>query len=436
MAEERVDVVIIGAGLAGLSTAYSLADVGLDVLVIERGDYPGSKNVTGGRLYLNPLRNFFTDEFWAEAPWERYVTKEGLTVVGEGAQASLQFTSERFQQPPHHSYTILRAKFDQWFAERARERGVLIITKNKVDDLVISDGRVAGVRAGEAEILADVVVAADGALSFVAEWAGLRASHRPEHFALGIKEVIELPREAIEERFNLEGEEGAAQLFFGSLTKGVFGGGFLYTNRESISLGIVLGLAGLMEAGLGVLEAHELLEEFRESEPVARLVEGGEVVEYSAHLIPESVGAHGRVPLFADGILVVGDAAGLALNMGLTVRGMDYALASGALAAQAIKRAQKTGDFSASALSYYEDLLKESFVLQELHIFRRALGVLTNRRLFGLYPQAVCGLLERLYWVDESPKPRLSATLRGYLRSRKDLSLSSLFKDLAAMRKI
>ncbi|MFQ6033941.1 MAG: FAD-dependent oxidoreductase [Candidatus Bipolaricaulia bacterium] len=429
---EKVDVVIVGAGLAGLATAYSLADEGLEILVVERGDYPGSKNVTGGRLYLNPLRNLFDDEFWAEAPWERYVAKEGLTMMGEGARASLQFTSERFQQPPHHSWTILRAKFDQWFAERARERGVFIITKNRVDDLIIDDGRVAGVRAGEAEILADVVVAADGALSFTAEKAGLRERHRPESFAVGIKEVIELPREAIEERFSLEGEEGAAQLFFGSLTKGVFGGGFLYTNRESISLGIVLGLAGLMEVGLGVLEAHELLEEFRESEPVARLVEGGEAVEYSAHLIPESRTAK----LYADGILVVGDAAGLALNMGLTVRGMDYALASGALAARAIKRAHKMKDFSASALSYYEDLLKESFVLQELHAFRRAVGALTNPRLFNLYPQVICGLLERLYWVDESPKPRLSATLRGYLRSRKDLTLSSLCKDLAAMRKI
>ena len=420
--------------MAGLSTAYSLADVGLDILVVERGDYPGSKNVTGGRLYLNPLRNLFPDEFWAEAPWERYVTKEGLTVIGEGAQVSLQFSSERFEQVPHHSWTILRAKFDQWFAESVKERGVLIITKNRVDDLIIDDGRVAGVRAGEAEISADVVVAADGALSTIAERAGLRPPHRPEHFALGIKEVVELPREVIEERFGLEGGEGAAQLFFGSLTKGLFGGGFLYTNRESISLGIVLGLGGLMEAGKGTLEAHELLEEFRESEPVARLLEGGEMVEYSAHLIPESRSS--KLRLFADGILVVGDAAGLALNMGLTVRGMDYALASGALAAQAIKRARKMGDFSASTLSYYEELLKGSFVFQELQAFRRALSVLTNPRFFNLYPQVVCELLERLYWVDESPKPRLSTTLRAYLKSRKDLSPISLCKDLAAMRKI
>jgi len=431
---EKVDVVIIGAGLAGLATAYSLADAGLDILVVERGDYPGSKNVTGGRLYLNPLRNLFPEEFWAEAPWERYVTKEGLTVIGEGAQASLQFSSERFGRPPYHSWTILRAKFDQWFAERVRERGVLIITKNKVDDLIIDNGRVAGVRAGEAEISADVVVAADGALSFIAERAGLRERHRPESFAVGIKEVIELPREVIEERFGLEGEEGAAQLFFGSLTKGVFGGGFLYTNRESISLGIVLGLGGLMEAGLGVLEAHEVLEEFRESGPVARLVEGGETVEYSAHLIPESRSS--KLRLFADGILVVGDAAGLALNMSLTVRGMDYALASGVLAARAIKRAQKMGDFSASTLSYYEELLAGSFVLQELRAFRHAVRVLSNPRFFNLYPQVVCELLERLYWVDEAPKPRLSTALRAYRRSRKDLSLISLCRDLAAMRKI
>jgi len=409
MAEaEKVEVVVVGAGLAGLACAYHLADAGLEVLVVERGDFPGSKNVTGGRLYLHPVRRFFP-HIWEEAPLERHVTKERLTAMGGGSSVTFELSSERFKEKPYHSHTILRAKFDPWLAERAIQKGALIVPKNRVDDLLWQEGRVIGIVAGEAEIHADVVVAADGALSFMVEKAGLGKRRKPRDYAVGVKEVIELTSGVIEERFGLREGEGAAQLFFGSLTEEMFGGGFLYTNIDTISLGVVVGIGVLMEKEPG-FELYRLLDSFKERPEVKPLIEGGDAVEYSAHIVPEG-GLEGMPRVYSHGILVVGDAAGLALNTGLIVRGMDFALASGALAAQTIIEAKKRNDFSLASLSRYEGLLKEGFVLKDLETFRAMPRFLQNRRLFNLYPQVLAESLERLMWIGEEPKDKISTTL-------------------------
>jgi len=407
MAEE-VDVVIVGAGLAGLACAYTLADSGLEVVVVERGDYPGAKNVTGGRLYLNPVRPYFPPGFWDDAPLERPVVKERLTLMADGAATTLEFQGDALRARPAHSYTVLRGHLDRWLADKATERGALIIPKYRVDEPVMADGRVMGVRASGEEILAQVTVAADGALSLLAEQAGLRGKQEPHYYAVGFKEIIELPARTIEERLGLGPGEGAAQLFFGSLSRGIFGGGFLYTNRESLSLGVVLGIGSLMERKPPV-EAYTLLDELKRRPEVAPLIAGGETVEYSAHVIPEG-GLRAMPKLVGDGLLVVGDAAGFALNLGLTVRGMDLALVSGVLAARAILKAKEAGDFSAAGLTIYRTMLQESFILKDLATFKDALPVLENPRLFTRYPAAICHLMERLLWIGEGPKERLSAT--------------------------
>jgi electron transfer flavoprotein-quinone oxidoreductase len=290
------------------------------------------------------------------------------------------------------------------------EKGAMIVTKNKVDDLIREDGKIVGIRTGEDEIRAEVVVAADGALSLLAEKAGLRGRQQPKDFAIGVKEVIELSPQIIEERFNLNEGEGAAQLFMGSLTKGMFGAAFLYTNIDSISLGIVVRIKDLMEKQPSI-EAYKLMEEIKLRPEIGNLIKGGETVEYSAHVIPES-GLKVMPRLYSDGILAVGDAAGFTLNAGITVRGMEFAIASGALAARAIKVAKEKNDFSAKSLSVYQDLLQQSFVLKDFHTFKHLPEFLDNPRLFTLYPQLVCDLLGRLMLVDEKPKEKLSTTVR------------------------
>jgi len=408
-AEEKVEVVVVGAGLAGLSAAYVLAQAGVDTVVVERGDYPGAKNVTGGRIYMHPLRHYLP-ELWDDAPLERHVTRETLTMLAEGSSTAITLDSDRFREEPYHSYTILRSTFDRWLGDKVAEAGAFILPKCRVDDVLVEDGKVVGiVMAGEDEIRADVVVAADGVLSLIAEKAGLRQAQQAKHYAVSAKEVIELPAKSIEQRFNLGPGEGAAQLYFGALTKGMLGGGFLYTNKESISLGLVVGIESLMERE-PKLEVHEILEEFKARPEIRNLIADGETVEYSAHVIPEG-GINAMPRLYADGIVVIGEAAGLGLNMLLTVRGMEFAVASGVMAAEAIKTARERGDYSATSLAGYEELLRDSFVVKDLQTFRHVLGTMENPRLFNFYPQTVCDIFSELLWIDEKPKSKISSTV-------------------------
>jgi electron transfer flavoprotein-quinone oxidoreductase len=428
---ERIDAVVIGGGLGGLTCAYCLAHEGMQVLVLERGDYPGSKNVTGGRIYLRPLRPYLP-ELWDAAPLERAVTKEVITMMGEGSSLTVQLTSDRFREMPAHSYTILRSRFDKWLGDQVAAKGGFVVPQRRVTDLMKEDGRIVGVVSEGEEIPADVVIAADGALSLMAEQAGLRGPLAQRNAAVALKEVIKLPPEVIENRFGLTPGEGAAHLFFGSITKGIFGGGFLYTNRETISLGVVLGIESFLQSNPPT-ETHQIFETFKGREEVAHLIKDGELVEYSAHLIPEG----GNKPLprpYGDGILVVGDAAGLALNMGITVRGMEFAMASGYMAAQTVKMAKKKKDFSAATLALYQTLLRDSFVLHDMETFRHSLEVLESPRMIGFYPQWVCRVLEEIFWIGEGPKKRTSSTV--WKGIKEGLFNLAALKDLWGLKRI
>lgn len=428
---EKIDVVIVGGGLAGLSCAYKLAEKNMQVIVVERGDFPGSKNVTGGRLYLLPIKDLAGDMLDG-APFERKVVRERWSLLGKGNSISVDLMGEKFRAEDH-SYTILRANFDRWFSDRLMEKGVFVIPKYRVDDLLWEGNRVIGIKAGDEEIYANIVVASDGVLSFMAEKAGLKPKMKPGNYAVGIKEVIELPEEKINDRFNVVNGEGCAQLFIGDVTKGIFGGGFLYTNKESISLGIVAGIKALMEKS-PTIEAHTLIDAFKERYEVKRLIDGGNLLEYSAHIIPE--GGYGGVSrLYGNGIIVVGDAAGFALNMGVTVRGMEFAIASGVIAAETIIHAKETDDYTEKTLSYYENRLKETFVMRDLQSFRNMPDFLDNDDLFTFYPRSFPDLLEKVMWFGGEPKERLGRTLWNELRNSGMLSFKRL-KDLFGIKDI
>jgi len=428
---ETVECIVVGGGLAGLSAAYGLAAAGVEVMVLERGDYSGAKNVTGGRLYVKPIRGLYP-ELWAEAPFERPVARELVTMMGDGAHTTIEIASDRFAGDKPQSYTVLRAKLDRWLAEKVGEKGGMVVPNMKVDELLRKDGRIVGIRAGGDEIGASVVVVAEGVLRLLSSEAGLAAEPQAKHHALGYKEVIELPSGVIEDRWHLNPGEGAAQLFMGECTKGMMGGAFLYTNKESISLGMVVGMED-MRAGAGGTESWQLLDAFKELPQIRPLVAGGSVAEYSAHAVPE--GGISQVPKLAgDGYLVAGDTAGLSLNALVTVRGMDFAVASGYYAAEAVKKAKSAGDFSAAGLASYEASLRDSFVLKDLETARAIPGFMENPRLFTHYPEAVSRLLESVYTVDDRPQAGLFKKV--WKSARRDFMNLATLKDAWSLRKL
>lgn len=427
----KIDVVIVGAGLAGLSCAYKLADKGLQVIVVERGDFPGSKNVTGGRLYLMPIKSLIGDMLDG-APFERKVVREQWSLFGKENSINVDFTAEKFRSRDH-SYTILRTRLDRWLSEKLMAKGVFVIPKYRVDDLLWENGSVAGIRAGNEEIYAHVVVAADGVLSFMAEKAGLRPKMMPKQYAVGMKEIIELPEEKINDRFNVDNDEGCAHLYLGDVTKGIFGGGFLYTNKNTVSIGVVAGIRAMMEKN-PPLDAYTLLDGFKERYEIKRLLNGGSIVEYSAHVIAEG-GYNGLSKLCGDGIVVAGDAAGFALNAGVTVRGMEFAIASGILAAETIIDAKEKNDFSLKTLSSYEDRLKKSFVLQDMASAKDMPGFLENDDFFTFYPERFPGFLERALWFGEEQKGKMGKALWNEIKSSGMLSFKRL-KELYRIKNL
>ncbi len=392
---ERFDCLVVGAGLAGLSAAYRLAKGGVEVLVLERGSYPGSKSMTGGRLYLEPVKKMMP-ELWAEAPFERRVTRETITLMDGRSSVSVSFEDE---EGACESYTVLRGTFDRWLSSKAEEAGAVIVPKTKVDSISVG-GRGATVSTGDDDIECGTVLIAEGSPSPLATSMGLVPDRKPAHYAVGVKEIIEMDSKSIEDRFGVEEDGGCASIYVGSVTKGVQGGGFLYTNRGSISLGCVANIGASMRSDVQV---HELMEDFKSSNAVKNLIRGGKSVEYSARTIPEF--DLGHLPrLYGDRVMLLGDAACLSMNIGYAVRGMDSAIASGFHAAETAKEAIRSGDFSISALSGYHGALRRSFVLGDMERFGKAQEFLDNDRIYGYYPALASRFLKRLFSFTERPK--------------------------------
>jgi electron transfer flavoprotein-quinone oxidoreductase len=213
------------------------------------------------------------------------------------------------------------------------------------------------------------------------------------------KELIALPAKTIEERFALPEGLGTAVEIFGESTSGLLGYGFIYTNKESVSIGTGALLHDLIETGRNV---NDILDAFKAHPAIAPLIADGETLEYSAHLIPE--GGYKRLPrLFADGAVIVGDAAQL-VNP-LNREGANLAMLSGKLAAQAIIEAKVRDDFSSMSLSRYRELLDESFVMKDLHKIRNVTDFAHARpHLLGEYPELMQALAEEYLRVDGVPK--------------------------------
>jgi electron transfer flavoprotein-quinone oxidoreductase len=430
------DAVVVGAGPAGTSAALGLVQRGAKVLMLERGEYPGAKNMFGGMMAYCPAPEQLLPGFWERAPWERAVTKRVLSIVGGGSTTSVVFQADSETERPSAGagstsdrtltgFTLYRPLFDRWYAQQAVAQGVTMLTGCRVDGLVRRDGAVCGVRVTGADEVIEVplVIACDGTLSFLAQEAGLHGGFKPEQVALGVRALYRLTEEEINDRFGLIGREGATHEFLGC-TEGIRGGGYIYTQTETLSLGLVLHLDSVKTRGI---PPYELMERYVASAPVAPLLRGAKLIEYSAHLLPEA--GLSMVPgLSAAGMLVAGDAAGLCYTNGLTQEGMNLAMTSGFLAAQVGAAALADGDTSAARLARYAEELKQSFVLRDMKTFQRAVDFLHRDRLFTVYPRVVGALMEELYRSDGEPKEKIGRLGRQAVKD--EVPLRQLIADL------
>ena len=420
MSEDVFDAIVVGAGLAGCVAALVLAREGAQVLLIERGNTAGGKNVTGGRMYAHSLERIIPG-FAENAPVERVITREKLSFLTGTRAMTVDYQNGEAWAPGEVSWSVLRSKFDAWLMEQAENAGAQCITGIRVDRLVEKDGKVVGVEADGDVLEAKTVILADGVNSLLAEQLGMTKRVAAQNVAVGVKELIELPKEVLQNRFNLTGDEGVAWLFAGAPTDGLMGGGFLYTNASTISLGLVCGLHHLKEAKKSV---PQMLEDFKQHPIVAPLIAGGKMVEYAAHVVPEA-GLRMQTELVRDGVLVAGDAAGMCMNLGFTIRGMDLAISSGEAAANAVLAAMQRADFSKQSLSEYLRLL-DAGALRDMKMYQRMPAFLDNPRMFSQYPEMAVGIAGELFTVTGKTPVPLRKTLLQY---GKKVGFINLLKD-------
>ena len=404
---EHFDVIVVGAGPAGSAAALITARAGLKVLLIERGEYPGAKNVSGAVFYGSAILNELIPNWWDHAPVERHTSRRELVLMSPTTAVSLDFRSAApsYIEPPFNGFTILRPKFDRWFAAQAEAAGAFLLTSTVVDDVLREDGQIVGVkvRRDQGEIRGDVVIACDGVNSWLARKSGMQRELQTHELSLGVKEVIGLDEALIRERFQLTGNEGVALEYVGAVTEEVHGGAFLYTNRNSLSLGVLGQLSSLVEHKK---RPYDLLEGFKAHPAVAPLVRGGQLREYSAHLIPEA--GWTMIPsLFADGMVVAGDAAGFCLATGIYIEGINYAIQSGLAAGETAIEASTRRDFTRYTLSQYMEYLRLRNVLTDFRTYRHAPNFVNGERLQNLYPELAAQGSEALFRVDGSRKQKL-----------------------------
>jgi electron transfer flavoprotein-quinone oxidoreductase len=425
MAAERFDAIVIGAGPSGNAAAYTMAKAGLSVLQLERGEYPGSKNVQGAILYAKALEELIPD-FREDAPLERHVVEQRVWMMDDASHTGMHYRSEDFNEEKPNRYTIIRAQFDKWFSSRVRDAGALVLCETTVTELIKdTKGRVIGVRTDRegGPILANVVVLAEGVNGLVGQRAGLHPELKPKDVALAVKEMHFLPQDVIEQRFGLKGDEGTVIEAMGTITKGMAGTAFLYTNRESISLGIGCMVADFARTGE---TPYGLLESFKNHPSIRPLIAGAEVKEYAAHMIPE--GGYKAMPdIVGEGWVAAGDAAHL-VNA-VHREGSNLAMTSGRIAGETIVWLKRRREECTSAnLGEYRKRLEASFVLKDMKKYKNVPGLLHERpQLLNLYPRMLSSAAQEYLRVDGTDKK--SKEQRIFAALRRDRGLGGLIGD-------
>ncbi len=414
---ELFDVAIVGAGPAGISAACVLAEAGLKTVVIERGEYPGAKNMSGGVLYGYNLSQILPDYVASGCPIERNIVESRIWYLSKEAGFSIGYRDSIFGgERKHNVFTVGRARFDRWFAEQARKKGALIIPATVAVDLIKDNqGKVSGVLTNRAdgEIKARVVLLADGVNSPLAAKAGFRPDLKAEHIALAVKETIELAPEVIEQRFGVSPADGVTTEVMGQMTGGMDGVAIIYTNKSSVSISVGANLADFARTKI---KPYEMIEAYKQHPMVAPLIAGGKPIEYAAHWLAE--GGYSTIPQLAgNGYLIAGDSA--MLFNALHREGSNLAMASGKMAAQAIIQAIKNNNTSREGLSSYVKNMEESYVLKDMKKYRNFPGFLYDTpQLFNELPQIAQFAGREMLTVNGVSKKQKQKIIMGEIKSK------------------
>ncbi|MHA1989508.1 MAG: FAD-dependent oxidoreductase [Candidatus Hodarchaeales archaeon] len=424
------DVIVVGAGVAGSTTAIQASKNGLDVLLLDRGGPIGSKNLSGGVLWGNDLGDVLEENWWEEAPVERYIVNKGIGLLAPDDSMFINLNFPSWKTPPYNGFSVLRSRFDPWLADQAQEAGADVYNSVNVDELIIKNNKVSGIRQAGDEFTSNAVVFAEGSNPRLAIKYGFRDELEPtkdvqKQYMLGIKEVISLPQETIEQRFNVGVGEGMAYEMLAGCYRPPNDearvGAFLYTNKESLSVGIVVQLETVArknktEQGI---HTYTLWDQFKKQPFISKLIEGGETVEYGAKMVPH--GGYHMIPkkLFFDGALLVGDAAGFVFSNGLTINGMNYGIRSGIIAADALAQAKLKNNFSSKGLAIYQKNIKKSYFYKTMKRFRKVDKYLTNPRVFNKYAEVLTGGLKDMLTENQQEKPKAISAMFKNLKKKK-----------------
>lgn len=431
---ERFDAIVVGAGPSGNAATYTLATAGLNVLQLERGEYPGAKNVQGGIMYAAELEKVVPD-FRDDCPTERHIIEQRIWLLGDDSYIGTNYRSEAFNNGNPNRYTIIRANIDKWFGERIRKAGGLQICETTVTELLRdASGKVVGVRTDRegGDIYADVVILADGVNALLAKRTGFQKELEPQNVALAVKEILFIDPALIEQRFGVKEEEGVVIEIMGKVTKGMVGTAFLYTNKESLTIGIGCLISDFKA---GSVPPYKMLEDLKAHPVIKPLIEGAEMKEYAAHLIPE--GGYKALPqLYGNGWMVVGDAAHF--NNAAHREGSNLAMASGRMAAETVIELKAAGrSFDAANLAAYKSKLDRSFIMKDLKKYRNLPGIMhENKQFFSTYPDVVNAAAHTWFTVDSVDKKTKEKEIMGsFVKNRSVFGLvGDALKLVRAMR--
>ena len=428
----KADVLVVGAGPAGISAAIEVARGGKKVILIERAQYAGSKNMYGGAVYTSALKEVFKDDF-NSIPYERVINSHTWAFLTDTGSFEMTYKNDDSTS----SYAIKRFNLEKWMIEKAKEAGVYYIPNTLVTNLLLKDGAVIGVKTENEEYFASVTILADGVNSLLSRQINLRNNYEPKDIILSVKEAIKLDKKTIEERFNLKDDckNGVNKQYFGTgfgnlkNVKNLFMMSFLYTFKDTVMLGVGANLADLTKNKLNL---NQILDEVKKHPDISPLIKDGEIIEYSAHLIPE--GGYNKMPkLVSSGVIIAGDAAGFINSVHL--EGTNFALISGKLAGESALSAIDNNDFSERSLLIYRKKLEKSFILKDLYSYRNVIDKLHSRSnsLSVYYPKKIRELFEIVTSANCISK---GEQIRNYVKSFfKDRKVTELFKDIFAFFK-